>query len=52
MGQGYLSYVSYTARVNGDQPSNPGSNPQTLSASDYRDAGHIDVRRAVRELSD
>ena len=52
LGQSEGVNVGIDGELNGDQPSNPGSNPQTLSASDYRGAGHIDIRRAVRELSD
>jgi hypothetical protein len=42
--------VSSDGDYDGDQPSNPGSNPQTLAPEDYRGNGHVDVRAAVRAL--
>jgi len=40
--------VSSDGTYGGDQPSNPGSNPQTLAPEAYRGSGHVDVRAAVR----
>jgi subtilisin family serine protease len=38
--------------VNGDTPSNPGSNPDTLSSETYRGSGHVDVKAAVEAITD
>ena len=51
LGQSEGVNVGIDGELNGDQPSNPGSNPQTLPPADYRGSGHIDVKKAVERLS-
>ncbi len=38
--------------VNGDTPSNPGSNDDTLDSATVRGSGHIDIKAAVNEILD
>lgn len=38
--------------TDGDQPSNPGSNPKTLDSETYRGSGHVDLEKAVKSFDD
>lgn len=52
LGQTEGTGVQSDSLVNGDQPSNPGSNPQTHDSEYIRGSGHIDIGGAVAELGD
>jgi len=44
--------VGIDGAVDGDQASNPGSNADTLSAPTYRGSGHVDMKKAVKRITD
>jgi len=44
--------VGIDGAVNGDTPSNPGSNPDTLDSAAVRGSGHIDIKAAVQAILD
>jgi subtilisin family serine protease len=44
--------VQDDGQVNGDTPSNPGSNESTLSSEAVRGSGHIDIKAAVDAILD